>query len=135
MAPRPVAVLTAVAVACSPLAGGCGGSAAPRVASIGTAPATSTTATTPAAKLAEFYGCMTSHGFPDYRLPTLVKGQGAGGTKIKLAPAQVAEAQSPGFQAADRKCAPLLPGFGSGLTPAHEAVARAQALKFSRCAR
>lgn len=117
------------------LAAGCGGSSGPRVASIRTGPTSaSTTATTPAAKLAAFYRCMAAHGFPNYRMPTTL-GSTWGASRIKLTPAQARMTRSPAFQTADQKCAPLVPGFGNAVTPAREAAARAQALKFSRCAR
>lgn len=49
----------------------------------------------------------------------------------------MAAANSPEYPSAQRSCEHLLLplGFGNGLTPAHEAEMRAQALKFSQCAR
>jgi hypothetical protein len=129
-------VTTAAAVVLALLAAGCGGSSGPRVASVATTPTrASATATTPAGKLAAYYRCMAAHGFPNYRMPAVPKGSTPGAARIKLTPAQARTIRSPGFQAADRTCGPLIPGYGSALTPAREAAARAQALKFSQCAR
>lgn len=118
------------------LAAGCGGASEPRVASIETSPsAISGTATTPAAKMAAFYRCMSAHGLPNWRQPKLLNGSTWGAARIKLTPTEARLVRSPRFQAADSACGPLLPGMGSGLTPAHEAAARAQARRFSQCAR
>lgn len=117
------------------LAVGCGGSSSPRVASIESVSTGASTTATPAAKLAAYYQCMAAHGFPNYRMPTILKGSAWGAAKIKLTPAQARNINSPGFHAADDKCADLIPGEGSGLSPAREAAARSQARRFSQCAR
>jgi hypothetical protein len=75
-------------------------------------------------QLLAFARCMQTHGVPDFPEPNsqgVVQGSGL-------------NQGSPSFQAAQKDCQHLLPNGGQP-TPAQQAQAMAQALKFSQCMR
>jgi hypothetical protein len=77
-----------------------------------------------------FARCMRSHSVPNWPDPE------SNGTfdKPKLNPQQLA-ASSSQIHAAVNACQHLLPGSGSGMTPAQFQQMKAQALRFSQCIR
>jgi hypothetical protein len=76
------------------------------------------------AQMLAFSHCMQTHGVPNFPEPNA---QG-------VASATGINPSSPSFQAANRDCSHLLPNGGQP-TPAQQAHALAQALKFSECMR
>jgi hypothetical protein len=117
-------------------AAGCGSApSTPGVAAVG---ATTTTAAssseTPSASTGSkaddatrFSACMRSHGVPKFPDPS-------SGGGINISPAMGVNPNSPVFQAAQRACQKLMPGAKS-LSPAQQAKAQEQMLKFSACMR
>ena len=79
-------------------------------------------------ELLKFTACMRSHGVPDFPDP-----DAQGGISIRAHSGSDLDPQSPGFQAAQKSCAKLMPG--GNLTPAQQAQARSQALRLSTCMR
>jgi hypothetical protein len=112
--------------------GACGGgSSSPGV----TSGASATSATTPGGgshsgsardRALAYARCMRSHGVPDFPDPS--SGQ------LPQMPLG-ADQNSPQFQAAQNACRPLAPTSVSRLSPAQQARALADLLKFSRCMR
>ena len=120
------------------LASGCGGSAGPHVASIGS----NTNASTPKQSWAAMYHCYAAHGFPTYRevgSPSVPSAPPVNGWYRKpngnyvVTPAFLKAFSGPKFAAAQRACDPL--GPATARTPAQVAAAVAQGRKFSACAR
>ena len=141
-----IAVCVLTLVALTSLAAGCGGSAAPSVASLGTSGADTSTssdggsAAGPSASgssgpsLAlkigngrQFSACMRSHGEPNFPDP----GNGGG---IQVGPGSGVDPSSPKFQAAQRACQKLLPNGGQP-SPQQRAKMQAALLAFSACMR
>jgi hypothetical protein len=128
-------VVTALAV----IAAGCGGrSVAPGVAQVsssstttrskgGTTPGSASTAGSKAETAPRFSACMRAHGVPNFPDPT-------SGGAISITSSMGINPQSPRLQAAQTICQKLLPG-PSAASPAQQANALAQALRFSACMR
>jgi hypothetical protein len=126
--------LVAAAIACAALASGCGSaSGGPQVASV----AATTTAHQSSAKgdgakasgaKQTFSACMRSHGLPNFP-----DANANGGIAIDASSG--VDPSSPVFQAAQKACQKLAPGGGKAPSPAQQAKAQAQALKFSACMR
>jgi hypothetical protein len=111
---RPVIVGSVVAVAAfSLLAAGCGSPPTGRVANLDTTTTTTASAgaggsAAPGGELAQYAGCMRSHGFSNF------PDSFGSSTAIRAAKGQInqistAEASSPRFQAAQRACATYAP--------------------------
>jgi hypothetical protein len=141
------------------LATGCGSSpATPAVANIGSTTATGTSSTTTttgggaqaggtqpqnpggsssgfrlaitgpkSGSLEAFYACMRSHGVPNFPDPNSQGG-------ISVTSANGIDPNSPQFQSAQTACQKLMPK-GAAPSPAEQAQAQAQALKYSACMR
>ncbi len=151
----------AAALSVAGLLAGCGGSSSPGVASVGNAKATSSQSAaaggaaggdaggpaTPSAggsggsqeasvainggsrqDALKFSACMRANGEPNFPDPN---GQGA----IQFGTANGIDPSSAQFQAAQQKCARYTPHGGAPPSPAQQAQAQAQALKFSACMR
>lgn len=73
--------------------------------------------------------CMRSHGVPNFPDPSA-----GGGISIQGGPGSGLDPRSPAFKSAQSTCIHLLPNGGQA-TPAQQAQALAQALKFSQCMR
>ena len=73
--------------------------------------------------------CMRTHGVPNFPDPNA-----QGGFSIQGSPGSGLDPGSASFQAADKACRRHLPNGGQ-MTPAQQAKAMAQALKFSQCMR
>jgi hypothetical protein len=120
------------------VAAGCGGSPKAAVASLGH-DQTTTTAQSAAApgsgpgggysQALAYAQCMRSHGVPDFPDPNA-----QGGFSIRSGPGSDLNPSSSQFQAADKVCQKLMPNGGQA-SPAQQARALAQALKFSQCMR
>jgi hypothetical protein len=125
----------AAAAAFSLLAAGCGGSASPRVAIVGSATtaANTTAATAPTDNgLLAFSSCMRSNGVPSFPDPQRFVG---GNVKLTLHQLQ---ASSPQLQAAMNACNHLLPtngGSGPQETTQQLRTQLADGLSFARCMR
>jgi hypothetical protein len=131
-----VCVLTLVALAS--LAAGCGGSAAPSVASLGTSSSGGGTAAGPStssggggltaksADGAKFSSCMRSHGVPNFPDPS--------SGKILVGPGSGIDQSSPTFRAAQQACQKLLPNGGRP-SPQQLAKMQQKLLAFSACMR
>jgi len=76
-----------------------------------------------------FSRCMRAHGITAFPDPNA-----QGGIALNAGPGTGLDPKSPQFKAANRACRSLLPSRGP-LSPAQQAEARAQALKYSRCMR
>jgi len=76
----------------------------------------------------KFSQCMRSHGLPDFPDP------GANGA-IQFSSSNGITPGSPQFDAAQKACRKFMPNKGAQLSPAQQAKALAQALKFSQCMR
>ena len=143
-----IALLALSLVAVATLAAGCGGSASPSVASLGTNGAGTTTSSDGgsaagpstnsssgggaglALKTAngrQFSACMRSHGVPNFPDP----GSGGG---IQINPADGIDPNSPKFQAAQRACQKVLPNGGRP-SPQQQAKMQKALLAFSACMR
>ncbi len=142
-----IAVLGLSVVAVATLAAGCGGSASPSVASLGTSgggtttssdggsaagPSTSGSSGGPnlALKIGngrQFSACMRSHGVPNFPDP----GSGGG---IQIGPSSGIDPRSPTFQAAQQACQKLLPNGGRP-SPQQQAKMQQALLAFSACMR
>jgi hypothetical protein len=140
-----LALLSLVALAS--LAAGCGGSASPSVASLGTSGAGTTTsdggtaagpstssssgggagASLKAADAAKFSSCMRSHGVPNFPDP----GSGGG---ISVGPGSGIDPASPKFRAAQQACQNVLPNGGQP-SPQQLAKMQQKLLAFSACMR
>jgi hypothetical protein len=81
--------------------------------------------------VARYASCMRSHGVPKFPDP---KSSG-GGLSLTIGPGSGIDPSSPQFQAADKACRKLMPGGGNAPSPAQQAKALAQMLKFSACMR
>jgi hypothetical protein len=121
-------------------AAGCGGkSATPGVASLASTTTTTdsqsdgspTTGKSKAAALASYSACMRSHGVPKFPDPK----PSSGGMQLTIGPGVGIDPESPQFQAADKACKKLMPGGGKEPSPAMQAKALAEMLKFSACMR
>jgi hypothetical protein len=73
--------------------------------------------------------CMRAHGISDFPDPN-----SQGGIALNGGPGSDLNPSSPRFKAATNACKPLLPPQ-KALSPAQQAAAKAQALKYSRCMR
>jgi hypothetical protein len=126
------AAASALVVLCALVAVGCGGgSASPGVASVAaTAPATtsSTSGASKGSAKGTFSACMRSHGVPKFPDPS------SDGSMTFDASTGI-NPDSPRFQAAQRACQKLAPNGGKPPSPAEQAKAQAQMLKFSACMR
>jgi hypothetical protein len=84
-------------------------------------------------KMVAFAQCMRSHGVPEFPEPTegrlLFHSSNHNGHVSGFNP------ESAQFQAAQKACAKLAPNGGKPPSPAEQAKAQEQALKFSRCMR
>ena len=76
-----------------------------------------------------FSRCMRAHGISDFPDPS-----SQGGIALNGGPGSDLNPSSPLFKAANNACKPLLPPHRA-LSPAQQAAARAQALKYARCMR
>ena len=115
--------LPAAALGCLAfLAAACSSSASP---STGAAPASGSAKHSALA----FSRCMRAHGITAFPDPN-----SQGGIELNAGPGTGLDPKSPQFKAAWRACRPLMPS-GGPLSPAQQAEARAQALKYSRCMR
>src|SRR5215469_9241605 len=76
-----------------------------------------------------FSRCMRAHGISDFPDPT-----SQGGIALNGGPGSDLNPSSPLFKAANSACKPLLPPQ-KALSPAQQAAARAQALRYARCMR
>jgi len=74
---------------------------------------------------------MRSHGVPKFPDPKA----SSGGMQLTIGPGVGIDPKSPQFQAADKACRKLMPGGGKAPSPAMQAQALAQMLKFSVCMR
>jgi hypothetical protein len=73
--------------------------------------------------------CMRAHGITDFPDPNA-----QGGLDLNGAPGSDLNPSSPQFKAADNACKSLLPPHRA-MSPAQQAAARAQALRYARCMR
>src|SRR5258708_5931668 len=120
-------------------AAGCGSKpATPSVAAIGSTTTTSSqggaspaTGTSQAEGVTRFSACMRSHGVPKFPDPKPASG---GGMNLTIGPSSGIDPRTPQFQAAQKTCQKLLPNGGKA-SPADQAKAQAQLLKFSACMR
>ena len=131
MSPRGALILAfgVAVVALSLFAAGCGGSASPRVANVGSS---TTTATAPAqGGLVAFAHCMRGHGVPNFPDPRIV-----GGRRAKAA-AYGSVAPTPRAEAANRACRQFLPNGGGEpqVNAQQRRVQPADELSFARCMR
>ena len=143
-----IAVAVPLLVVLASLAAGCGGSASPSVASLGTNGAGTTTSSDggsaagpstnsssgggaglslKTANGRQFSACMRSHGVPNFPDP----GSGGG---IQVGPSSGIDPNSPKFQAAQRACQKLLPNGGQP-SPQQRAKMQQALLAFSACMR
>ena len=76
-----------------------------------------------------FSRCMRAHGISDFPDPS-----SQGGIALNGGPGSDLNPSSPLFKAANNACKPLLPPQ-KALSPAQQAAARAQALRYARCMR
>jgi hypothetical protein len=76
-----------------------------------------------------FSRCMRAHGITAFPDPNT-----QGGLELNAGSGTGLDPKSPQFKAAWKACRPLMPS-GAPLSPAQQAEARAQALKYSRCMR
>jgi len=76
-----------------------------------------------------FSRCMRAHGISDFPDPS-----SQGGIALNGGPGSDLNPSSPLFKAANSACKPLLPPQKT-LSPAQQAAARAQALRYARCMR
>lgn len=121
---RPVIAVSLVAVAAfSLLAAGCGSSPNRAVASLGSstntsaASATTTGSSAPGGELAEYAGCMRSHGVPTFPdQPSYGTSNSIKTEKSAINQVTAAEASSPRFESAQRGCSRYAP---QGQPPAH----------------
>jgi hypothetical protein len=102
------------------LAAGCG-SPAPRAAGAGT------TAAAADASGVAFSVCMRAHGVPGFPDPS--------GGKVVIPPGSGIDPDSPAFRAAAYACRCLSPKAGKPGSPAQQAKAAGQALRFAACMR
>jgi hypothetical protein len=122
-------------------AAGCGSKpSTPSVASLGsTTTATDaqsdgsspTSGASKADSVQRYSSCMRSHGVPKFPDPQA----SSGGMSLTIGPGSGVDPNSPQFQAADKTCRKLMPGGGKAPSPAQQAKALAQMLKFSACMR
>jgi hypothetical protein len=78
-----------------------------------------------------YSSCMRKNGVPKFPDP---QRSTAGGMSLTMGPGTGIDPKSPQFQAAEKACKKLLPGGGT-VSPAMQAKALAQMLKFSACMR
>jgi hypothetical protein len=136
-------LLTGLAVvAASLLLAACGGSSSsPGVAHVGTtsassgsggsgggAPESKETIAGAQQKMVKFAQCMRTHGEPEFPEPT------EGGIQIHSQNGHGPNPESPRFQAAEKACSKYAPARVAP-SPAQQAKAQEQALKFSECMR
>ena len=132
--PRPLILVSALAVAaCSLLAAGCGGagsgSGSPGVANVGST--TTPAAASGQASLAAYSQCMRTHGVPTF------PGPDATGGIAKPAVIAASQANPSKFDSAQSACQHLQPtnGLGPPETPQQQATQRLDALSFAKCMR
>ncbi len=140
--PLSLAVLAGAAL----LITGCGGSSSsPGVAHLGSDASTSSDANSGGSssspeggaptqqKMVAYSQCMRTHGVPEFPEPTegklLIHSSDHNGHVTGVNP------QSSQFQTAQKACAKLAPNGGKPPSPAQQAKAQEQALKFSQCMR
>jgi hypothetical protein len=90
-----------------------------------------TNAASKAQSVARYAACMRSHGVPKFPDPQ----SSSGGMSLTIGPSSGIDPNSPQFKAADKACRKLMPGGGKAASPAQQAKALAQMLKFSACMR
>ena len=81
---------------------------------------------------ARYSACMRSHGVPKFPDPQTGSG---GGVNLTIGPGSGIDPSSPQFKAAQKACEKLMPGGKGSASPAQQAKAQAQMLKFSACMR
>jgi hypothetical protein len=121
------------------IAAACGSApTTPGVAALGSTTTTSsqgdgspTTGKSKADALTSYSACMRSHGVPKFPDPK----PSSGGMQLTIGPGMGIDPKSPQFQAADKACRKLMPGGGKAPSPAMQAKALADMLKFSACMR
>jgi hypothetical protein len=120
-------------------AAGCGSKpAATGVAQLPSARTTTTGAapTSDASKahaIQSYSACMRKNGVPKF--PDAQRSAGGGDLSLTIGPGSGVDPNSPQFQAADKACRKLMPNGGRAPSPAVQAKALAQMLKFSACMR
>jgi hypothetical protein len=139
LVPRILILILLVSLALT--AAACGNtSATPGVAALGSTTTTTTnspsdgspsTGKSKADALASYSACMRSHGVPKFPDPK----PSGGGMQLTIGPGHGIDPSSPQFQAAQKACEKLLPGGKGSASPAMQAKAQAQMLKFSACMR
>jgi hypothetical protein len=122
-------------------AAGCGNKpSTPSVASLGTTTTTTdaqndgsspTSGASKADSMQRYSSCMRSHGVPKFPDPKA----SSGGMSLTIGPGSGVDPRSPQFQAAEKTCRKLMPNGGKAPSPAQQAKALAQMLKFSACMR
>jgi hypothetical protein len=83
-----------------------------------------------AQRLLAYAHCMQTHGVPGYPEPKIT----ANGISESTRRGQV-DPNSPQYRSAAAACQRLRPGAGAGNSPADQAQARAEGLRYSRCMR
>jgi hypothetical protein len=122
-------------------AAGCGGKpASTGVAQLPSSTTTTTSSenggspTTAASKdraIQRYASCMRSHGVPKFPDPKA----SSGGMSLTIGPGSGVDPNAPQFKTAEKACHKLMPGGGKAPSPAQQAKALAQMLKFSACMR
>jgi hypothetical protein len=122
-------------------AAGCGGKpASTGVAHLPSSTTTTTSSenggspTTAASKdqaIQRYASCMRSHGVPKFPDPQ----SSSGGMSLAIGPDTGVDPNSPQFKTAEKACHKLMPNGGKAPSPAQQAKALAQMLKFSSCMR
>jgi hypothetical protein len=79
-----------------------------------------------------YSACMRKNGVPKFPDP---QRSSDGGMSLTMGPGSGVDPRSPQFQAAEKACKKLLPNGGKAPSPAMQAKALAQMLKFSACMR
>jgi hypothetical protein len=127
--------IVAAVLSCAVLASGCGSATGggPQVASVATTTTTGQSSSKGSGAKAtgterSFSACMRSHGVPKF--PDANPNGG-----IAIDQSSGIDPSSPTFQAAQKACQKLAPNGGKAPSPAEQAKAQAQALKFSACMR
>jgi hypothetical protein len=135
--PRILVLILLVSLAL--IAAACGSAPkTPGVAALGSTTTTSsqgdgspTTGKSKADAVTSYSACMRSHGVPKFPDPK----PSSGGMQLTIGPGVGIDPKSPQFQAADKACRKLMPGGEKAPSPAMQAQALAQMLKFSACMR
>ncbi len=130
------APVVAVLVALALFAGGCGGSKAPSVASLGTTSTAGATTTSPSKpSRAAFASCLSSHGYQ----ASVGSGAATGTKSLSIFGVVIGgsvDPSSPQFQSALQACRKFLPGGGPpAMTPAQRAEHAKAMASFAACMR